>query len=83
MTKEPFPAELVDAVAIALFDAEEKLFQEVIAELDAKGSTSIGNVLGHEPGGWHDPANEHEHAGFRRRATAALLAHAEFMRGAQ
>lgn len=82
MNDEQFAAGLVEAIAIALFDVEEKLAQEVIAQEEAKGNFGIGHVLGRHPERWDDPKNAHCHVGYRRRAIAALEAMEPYAGGA-
>ncbi|PZR89666.1 MAG: hypothetical protein DI537_20695 [Stutzerimonas stutzeri] len=74
MTSQSFDPQIVEAVAIALFDQDETFNLEYIAKCDAEGRTAPGDAMGRVRDTWDNPANEQCHAGYRRRAVAALTA---------
>jgi hypothetical protein len=74
MEPHSFPADLVDAVAKAIFDQDETFNLEAIARLDAQGNRTLGNTIGRDRDSWDNRKNRPIHDGYRRRAVAALKA---------
>lgn len=73
-TSHSFDPQIVEAVAIAIFDQDEIFNLEFIAKCDAEGRTAPGDAMGRERDTWDNPRNRQCHRGYRRRAVAALTA---------
>jgi len=83
MEKHTFDPNLVEAVAIAIFDQDETFNLEAIAKMDAEGNTGYGDRTGRERDIWDNPANEQCHDGYRRRAISALKANQAWQQAQQ